>query len=341
MTNKNISVMCYDFWAISRFFRSCALAVATQQTTQIEWQTYKDSSVLNAVYSVLFWKEPPGTVAVKTATKAEIERRADDMHMDFMLNWIRILAEQGPQAAHSYVTRMERVRDVARDAVQELFREAHDINAEIAGVTNEAIRDLARIKLGAQVGVAVLGAVVGVGFVAAAAGGGTAGASLTILGVEAGAGGTAFGVAGAAHSVTHSVIKNWEAGPNAQVAGISMEAGKAVTSEVGGNIAGRSMEKALEGTVKSQQIIRSCEGQIRKYSERLTQEGLKKAARRKAQNIVGANTARVASEKAAIQGYGRTASNAARVGMTIPVLFAAWDVWDAVGDYNETLASLR
>lgn len=338
---KNISVMCYDFWAISRFFRSVALAVATQQTTKMEWETYKDSAVLNAVYTVLFWKEPPGTVEVRTATKAELERRTDEMHMEYMHAWIRILYEQGPQGANDYVARMERVRAFARDAVQGIFRDAGAINSEIAGATNDAIRDLARIKLAAQVGVAVIGAVTGVAFVAAAAGGGTAGATLTILGLEAGASGTGFAVAGAAHSVTHSVIKTWEAAPRAQVAGIAMESGKAVASEVGGNIAGRSLENALQGTLKSQHVIKSCEGQIRKYSERLVQDGLKKGAVRKARNIVASNTARKATEQAAIQGYGRTAVNAARVGKAIPVLFAAWDVWDAFGDYNDTVKTLR
>ncbi|WP_299444732.1 hypothetical protein [uncultured Rhodospira sp.] len=337
---KRVQVVCYDLPAISRFFRSCALAIATQQTTHLHWETYKDDSVLNAVYTVMFWKEPPGFATVKTATRAEIERLTDKLHQDFLMHWLHTLHVQGPPAAHAYVTRMQKVRATSYAAVQDTFRSATNINMEVVGQTNEAIKRLAQVKLGAQIGVAVIGAVAGVGFVAAAAGGGTAGASLTILGLEAGASGTAFAVAGTAHSVTHSVIKTWEAGTTAQVAGIATEGGKATASEIGGAIADRTLQNALQGTARSRQIIKSCEGEIRKYSQRLAQEGLKKSAQRKASNIVTTRTARVASEKAAIAGYGRTAANAARAAKAIPVLFAAWDIWDAVGDYRETVKTL-
>jgi hypothetical protein len=335
---SNMSIMCYDMHAVSRFFRSCALAIATQQTTHIEWQTYRDSTVLNAVYAAMFWKEPPGFAEVKMGTRATIDRRTDEMHMQFLLTWIRKLAEQGPPAAHRYVSEMSRLRDFARDAVQEIFRDASDINNEVIGATQQAITNLSKIKLAAQVGVALIGGVAGIAFVAAA-GGAAAGSSLTILGVEAGASGTGFAVVGAAHSITHSVIKNWEAGPSAQVAGVTWEAGKAGASELGGHIAGHSLEHALKGSAKAQQIIRSAEGEAAKYSARLAQEGLKKKAMAKAANIVAARTAQVAAQKTAMQNFGRQATNAIRFGKGIPVVFAAWDIWDAVGDYRETMAT--
>jgi hypothetical protein len=330
-----ISIMCYDMHAISRFFRSCALAIATQQTTHIEWQTYRDSMVLNAVYSAMFWKEPPGFAEVKTGTRATIDLRTDQMHSQFLLTWIHKLAEQGPVEAHRYVSEIGQLREYARDAIQEVFRDASGINNEVIGATQQAIANLAKIKLAAQVGVALIGAVAGVAFVA---GGAAAGSSLTILGVEAGASPAAFAIAGAAHSITHSVIKNWEDGPRAQVVGVSWETAKAGTSELGGHIAGHSLEHALKGSAKAQQIIRSAEGEIAKYSARLTQEGLKRKAMAKATNIIANRTAQVAMQKTAMQSFSRQARNAVRVGKGIPVLFAAWDIWDAVGDYRETIA---
>jgi hypothetical protein len=339
IAHKNIAVMRYDMTAISRFFRSCALAIATQQTTHIEWQTYRDSKVLNAVYTVFFWKEPPGFAEVKTGAQADIERRTDELHQQFLLNWIRKLAEQGPQAAHNYVQEMVRLRDYAREAVQDVFRDATNINNEVIGATQEAITKLAQIKLSAQVGVAVIGGVAGVAFVAA--GGTAAGAGLTILGLETGATGTGFAVAGAAHSITHSLIKNWEQGPGAQVAGVTFEAGKAGASEILGCGFGNSLENALKGSAKSAQVIRSAEGEIAKYTARLAQEGLRKKAAQKAANIVANRTAQVVAQKSAAEGFSRQAINAARVGKGIPVLFAAWDIWEAVGDYRETMATNR
>jgi hypothetical protein len=337
----NMSIVCYDMFAISRFFRSCALTIATQQTTHIEWQTYRDSTILNAVYAALFWKEPPGLAEVKMGTRATIDRRTDEMHLHFLLTWIRKLAEKGPTAAHGYVSEMSRLRDSARDAVQEVFRDASGINNEVIGAAQQAIDRLALIKLTAQVGVALIGGVAAVAFVAAAAGGAAAGSSLTILGLEAGASGTGFAIAGAAHSITHSVVKNWEAGPKAQFAGVTWEAGKAGASALGDHITGHSLEHALKGSAKAQQIIRSAEGEITKYSARLAQEGLKKKAMAKAANIVANRSAQVAAQNTAMQSFGRQATNAARFGKGIPVLFAAWDIWDAVGDYRETMETNR
>lgn len=341
MPPRTIPIIVYDFPAISRFFRSVALAIAIQRTTSLQWQTYRDSSVLNAVYTVMFWKEPPGFAEVHTGTKSDIDRQTDDLHVQFLTTWFRKVCEDGPQAGNAYVTAMEQVRNYARQAVQDLFREAGSINNEVIGQTNEAIRDLARIKLAAQVGVAVIGAVAGVAFVAAAAGGAAGGASLTIIGMQAGAGGTAFAGVGAAHSITHSIIKNWEGGAGAQVAGIAWEGGKAGVGEAGGHAAGHALEKALAGSARSEQLIRTFEGEIAKQARRLGEQGLRKKAQQKAANILADRTARVGVERAAGQGFARQAVNAARVGKTIPVVFAAWDIIDAFSDYSDTVGSLR
>ena len=334
-TPKSVSVMCYDMVAINRFFRACALAIATQHTTRSEWQTYRDSAVLNGIYKVLFWKEPPGFVEVRTGAHAEVERRTDDLHEKFLMTFVRKLAEQGPEEAHRYVQEMAALKDYANTAVQDVFRQASSINNQVIGATQQAIRDLARIRLGAQVGVAVIGAVVGISFVAAAAGGGAAGAGATILGLEAGATGTGFALAGAANSITHSVIKNWDQGAGAQVAGVTWEAGKAGTSEIGGHMAGQSLEAALKGSARSQQIIRSAQGELDKYAARLAEGVLRKKATAKATNIVSRRTAQIATQKAALEGFGQQAARAARFGKAIPVVFALWDIADAIEDYGK------
>jgi len=271
--------------------------------------------------------------------EAEIARRTDALHEQFLMTWVAKLGDKGPAAAHGYVTEMERLRDYARTAVQEVFRNASSINNEVLGATQKAITDLARIKLGAQVGVALIGGIAGIAFVAAAAGGTAAGAGLSILGLEAGASGLGFAAARTGHAVTQTLIKTWEGGPGAAVAGVSTDLGKATASEVGGRIAGHSLDKALAGSAKAQQIIRSAEGEIAKYSARLAQAGLRKKAAAKATNIVANRTAQVATQQAALQGFQKTALNAARFGKTIPVVFAAWDIWDAVGDYRATVGA--
>ncbi len=342
MATAAVPVVCYDLPTISRFFRSCALAIATQQTTQLQWKTYRDSSVINAVYTVLFWKEPPGFAEVKTGTTQEIEKKTDELHQQFLLTWVRKVCTEGPAKAHTYVTEMGKLKEYARDATMSVFREASSINSAVIGETQQAITNLARIKLGAQVGVALIGAVAGVAFVGAAmAGGAAAGAGTTILGLQAGTTGLGFAAVGTGHAMTHNLIKTWEQGPGAKVAAISMDAGKAVVSEGGGAIAGGVLERALAGSAKSAQIIKSAEGEIAKYSARLAQEGLRKKAAAKATNIVAQRTAQVTAQQTAQRGFQATAGRAAAGGMFLPVAFAAWDIWDAVGDYRDTMAANR
>lgn len=338
---KDIPVACYDLHAVSRFVRSCALVIAAQQTMKIEWETYRDSKVINAIYTVFFWKEPPGMAVVKDGSPAEIERRADQMHERWLLTWVRKLAEQGPRAAHEYIGFIGHLRDMARNDMQNLYREVSGINSEVIGETQRGIARLAAIKLGAQVGVATIGAVVGIGFVGVAAAGGAAAGGLTILGVQAGASGMAFAAAGAAHSVTHSLIKEWDQSREAKVVAVTTELAKAGVSEAGGRASGHALEKALTGSVKAQNAIRSAEGEIRKYSARLAQQGItrknsEKAARRVADNI-GRQTAR-ASELAR---HRNVAIGAAATGKIIPVIFAGWEIFDALEDYRKTIEANR
>jgi hypothetical protein len=345
---KNISVVCYDLPTVSRFIRSCALVIATQHSMKVEWETYRDSKVINAIYTVFFWKEPPGIAVVKDGAPAEIERRTDQMFERFILAWIRKLAEQGPRAGQEYLSFLGHLRDMARNDILNLYREVSGINSDVIRETQQGIQNLARIKLGAQVGVAAIGVVVGVGLVVPALVGGTAvaGGGLTILGLQAGAGGTAFALAGAAHSITHSVIKNWETGADAQVAAIvnqdvGTEVAKASVSEALGRGTGRVLDKALAGSAKAQSAIRSAQGEINKQSARLAQQTLTRKGTEKATRRIADDTARVAARTAELARHNRIATAARVGGVTIPIVFAAWDVMDAYSDYQATMAANR
>lgn len=341
MAAQSLPVVCYDLPTISRFFRSCAVVMAMQQTTHIEWTTYRDSKVLNAIYATLFWKEPPGFAQARMGTQADIDRRTNEMHERFLMTWVKKLTTDGPAAATRYVSDMAGLKDYARKALDELYREIGAINEAVIGETQRGINNLAAIKLGAQVGVAVIGAAAGLAFVgAAAAGTATAGGvGLTILGLDAGAGGLAFAGVGAANSISHSVVKTWEGGTGAKVAGVAWEVGKAGTGEVGSTIAGNVLDKSLQGGAKSAQIILSARGEIEKQAARLAQAGLKKKAQQKAVNIITQRAAQIQVQKTAQAGFQSAAINAARMGRIIPVAFAAWDIWDAVSDYRETVGN--
>lgn len=225
--------------------------------------------------------------------------------------------------------------------IQGTFREVANINAEIAGQTGDFIVTLARVRLGAAVGIAVLGAGVSIAFVSAAAAGSAGGAGLTIMGVQAGAGAGTFGLTGLGYSMTNSLIKSLEGAPQAKVAAISTDAAKFSVSEGLGHVAGKTMDLALARGGKAAHIIRSAEGEIRKYSERLAQEGLKSKAQAKATNIIANATARKTAQEQIVAKSGQLLKGGRVLGTAVPVVFAAWDIMDAWGDYGDTVGAVR
>lgn len=340
---KNVSVIIYDLNTVSRFFRSCALVIASQQSLRIEWETYRDSKVINAIYTVFFWKEPPGIAVVKEGAPEKVERRTNELHERYLMAWVRKLSEEGPGAAQGYVTTMGQLRDMARKDIQNFYRNASDINNDVIRETQHGIEILAAYKLGAQVGVATLGAIVGIGFVAPALVGGVAAGAggLTILGFEAGVGASGFAAAGLAHSVTHSVIKNWDAGAGAQVAGIAIEKSKAKASDLAGTGAERLLDKALASSANAENIVRSVQGEINKQSNRLAQQTLTRKAAEKASSRIAAGNAQLATRTAELAARNRNVALARAGGVAVPVVFAAWDIMDAINDYRETTAANR
>jgi hypothetical protein len=338
MAALDIPLICYDFTDVSRYFRSVATTIALQRNTTLEWNTYYDSSVLNGIYSLLFWKALPGIAEVNTASHRAITEEVDQLHERFVLAWLRKLHEGGPAAANEYVRHMGEVREAARDAIDDVFRDAGRINSEVAGETRDAIIFLSRVRLAATVGVAVIGGAAGIAFAAAAAGGGAAAAGgLTVFGIQAGASGAAFSAAGLGFSVTGSIIKTWEDGPKAQIAAVSMEAGKAAASEVGGTVAQNALDRALTEQARSKQIIASAEGQIKQHSERLARDNLRKGAVAKSRDIVERATRQVAKEADNLARAGAVAKYAGAAAKGIPVVFAAIDIMDAVSDYNQMM----
>lgn len=345
MPARSMKVICYDFAAIIVFFRSVALAVAIQRTTSIEWVAYRDSTALNIAYALMPWKEGPGFAEVNQGTRHQIERMTDDLQLDFLRVWLKRIHEGGPAAGNKYVNTMEHVRDDARKAVSDLFRDARIVNDMVINQTNQVIKDLATVKLTAQIGVAVIGAVVGVSFVVAAAAGAggaaSAGAGVSFIVGNAGASGTAFAGAGLAHSISHSVINNWESGVGAEACEIMWESAKAGVSEGLGTLANSQLAKALAGTTRTEAKLAQLQADIARHSAALARKSTRGAARTSAGAALARKQGMQTTEQAAGQGFARNAGRATLGGMVVPVVFAAWDINDALNDYSQTVGSLH
>jgi hypothetical protein len=290
--------------------------VSFEKYTKIRWVAQRDSRVVNALYGLLFWKGAPGVAEVELGPMAQIQNNVDDLHAHYLTVWLRKLHEQGPVVANKYVEDMAKLRDSARETVTSLIADANQINQAIAGEISRAIVVLARVKLVSTVGVALLG---GAG-------------SITL------AGGAAKLVAGGvslAYSTSCKLADNWEQGSSAKAVAVAPDVGKAVAGELMGELADRARNQGLANMSRAEQILRSAEGLIRQYSERLAQEGLRKAQVAKAHSIIGRQTAKQVEQLAVHELAARTAVLAKGAQIGIPLVFAAWDVWDGIDDYRK------
>ncbi|TBW38693.1 hypothetical protein EYW49_08315 [Siculibacillus lacustris] len=339
MPRADSPIVCYDLDAISKFFRSVAMAIALQRHSQMTWHTKNDSTVLNIYYSLLFWKEPPGTFEIETSSRREIQDAIDHLHQQFMFRWIDELNGHGPKAAHAYVDWARRERKFAHDAFLAMGRDTTEINRMVVAELEGGIANMAMIELAATVGIAAIGLGAPMALAAIAAEGGGVSA-LCVWGLSPGASGLAYGAVSTGFSMGKALVKTWEDATSASVAAVSFEAGKGVTSELGGRASEYGGHLALQHASKAEQIIKSAEGLIRQHSERLGLEGLRRAAIRKSQGILRASTEQAARQQGVLTQASRLATGYKIVGKAFPVVFAAWDVLDGIRDYNETMAQL-
>lgn len=332
---KQVPIVCYDMNAIDRFFRSVALAMALDQHTSTVWKTYKDSAVINTIYTVLFWKEPPGTAEVQVSDRAAIERSADQLHHRFLMAWVRKLIEGGPAAANHYASDMAILKENARRNLQETYAGAQEINSSVVSETRDGIRSLATIRLGASIGVAVIGASAGLAVAGATAAGTGSGAALTAFGLPLGASSATFGAVGTGYSVAGSVISTWEQAPSAKVAAVSMDLGKHVASDVSTDRATVTLRKAIETKARSTQAMNDAMRTFREQSQRLAQGGLKGVPEQRVTKSIRTSLATASRNQAAIRSAEGAAKLASRALYAVPVVFAALDIVQAVRDYEQ------
>jgi hypothetical protein len=152
--STRLTILCLDLASLAGFIRSVALSRATQNHTKLRWVEYKESSVLNFIYTVMPWKGSPGWVEVDTGIRSEVNRDAAKYASQYQNIVMKKMAE-GPQSLAGYLQSLDEIRTFNLRAVQETFAEASSLNAQVLGETRDGIRVLAAIKLGADVTIAV------------------------------------------------------------------------------------------------------------------------------------------------------------------------------------------
>jgi hypothetical protein len=145
-------VACIDIRHIARFCYSVALARGLAHYTELRWVEYRESGVLNLIYTAMPWKGRPGYVEVDTNVVAAREM-ALKQGSQYQKKFYDKLAAS-PGEAGKYMSDLERIKSDSIEWMQQIYKEGADINKEVVRETTKGLIALRTIKIGAGLAVA-------------------------------------------------------------------------------------------------------------------------------------------------------------------------------------------
>jgi hypothetical protein len=327
-TRPPVTVACLDLQALSGFFRSVALCIEIQANTRLEWKEYKDSTVLNIAYALMPWKGKPGTAEV-SQNWTRIRQNTDGRSRDMLLTFLDKLSDGGPAAAAAYAEQMQGLRQYTQKAVQELFADANQINAMVAGTAGQAARNLAIIQFGCTVLLAATGCWVALGgAVPAVLTGG-----MTATQVAGGVGAVNLG-----YNVVGAFVKDAFSWKTAQT--VAIEVGK----DKGGGAAmpwlANQATNAARDMADQGRTLQEAEAKIAKMNQKMAGK-LGDARRARYARGVARETQVAAQAQGRIAQAGTMRTVATVGAKAIPIVFLAHDIYNAVGDLTSVLDATR
>jgi len=320
----HLVVLVFDLEQITRFLRAVAVAKAQQRFTQIRWEEYNESQVINVIYKIMPWKEKPGMAVVDTASQIDIEG-AVDIELPRLVQGFLTKCEMGAGPTLRYLELQQEIKESCMATVRDTLAEATKINQEVVKVTGNSIKILAGIKATSTI-------------------------VLKVVGLFAPAAGQVIDIG---YDVTTEVIKEWGKGDEANVVVITTgkELVKAKLENLGKDLGGYyeskkivEGEKFVEQMKRTEEMIakheKKVEAAIREEVSRLEQG--KKVGRRIRDTIRG-NFQKVLENKKALANLEEQAVKSAKLGKIgkkagkgVSVLFAAQDIKEAVGEFMDT-----
>ncbi|MBA3975914.1 MAG: hypothetical protein C0504_17040 [Candidatus Solibacter sp.] len=300
---------------------------AMAESCNLEWKSYDDSMVINAIYRLMPWKEKPGTVDVKMAGKEELGERYAFWLKKFVTRWTASMS-MGALSAKTCLDRIEAQKQKDRAHIAQVAQDAYEINAEVAGQLGDSIRTLARIKLASTILVAGIS-------------GGAAMASVAYIGAPAyaglAAGAAKLGMVNTGYSVLGSIVSNWNEGGKAVGVGVTIESAKAVGGKIGGDVGEAIFQggrAALEGSEAGMSIAAARMNQAR--------HGFMNAARHKGRANAARQFAKGAQQMSGAVEGAKQARGAMAMGAKAIVvsaaIFSLVDIGQGIYDYTNDVA---
>jgi len=302
-----IFVVLFDPKPVLRFLRSVALARAHQERVKLRWVEDK-SGFMRGLYSVMFWKGRPGWAEVDPGDAREIERLADNYMPGYIEGFVKH-ACQGPKEVKQYMEGLAELRQYSLDAIQDVYRDAAELNVEVRREAARGIEILASYKLTADLFVKT--------------------ASL----LAPGAAQFAASVVDTGYDFSLILVKTFDETPKASAIAVAEKTGEILTDKAGEKAAEKGEEKLVEG-LKFSDHIKELEAVIEKNKKWIAR-GSRKASRM-LRRIGEKELEKEAAEKSARAAF-RASSALKLFGPTMKVLFYVHDVVESLNEYNETV----
>lgn len=324
-----------------RFFKSVALAVAQNNHIHVVWREYKESSVLNALYAIMPWKDKPGFVEVEV-NHSEIIKQSEFLTDKFVSTFM-VKAKQGSAVALKYLEELQTMRESSLEFVRETFRSASEINNDVIGAIDQGVRSLQLIKAGSQLIIAGTVIVTSGGALLAGLGLGSSSVVAALAAPAAGVSATSFGF-----SISKAIVEGWHTAGDSQI--LAIAGGERFYSELANNHrvtepGGVITESTKEGVQRlaaagtSTALLASG-----KYADRVNH--LKGAAAEYERQLANARTAnrqaklaaRLASRQNEMTSITQQiGTKAAAAGAFLGIIFAGKDAYDAICEINSVL----
>lgn len=295
-----LKALVFDAERVTAFLRSVAHAKSAERHIKLRWQDYDQSTVLNFIYTVLWWKGRPGWVEVDwgSARQVEAETATDTQHLfEVFLE----KAAQGPRPVTEFLSAQERIRATCLVSVESVLQEARSLSREVRAETEIGIKRLAVIKAGATISVKTLG---------------LAGGGLPSFLISAG------------YDVTTEVIQEWNKSSGAALVGVAVkkgaiESGKELVQKGAETVAEQFEREANAPAHKVEWLGKRLKEMEEKLAKKVTAERLKKLARDQRRLARATRAATRAQRWARAFGH-------------VQYVFFAYDVYEALAEARKT-----
>lgn len=293
-----------------------------------------------------------GFLEVNMRTQRQLHDEIEALTEKYLTTYIDTVAAKGNKAGDKYVTMLREHRQRAYTRMQATFDRVSTANARQISTVNNIGRTLVGIKLGAAVGVAVIGASAGVIIASGTYATWSLGAATGVAGASTSstAAGLLFAGTGWGTSATMSVARNWSETKLAGACGMdfgdnvetdAMKAGgKVAAAEVGSRGAEAMKNAGGRKMASGEKLAKDAKKQVQKYSKRLYNNSRPSRMRKNAAARRAAQQEAKAGQQVASKG-GQMAKNAKFVGKALPVFFAAWDIFDASVEASQDWAAFE